>query len=66
MNREEEEKYLDTWGPICLLCNKHVEREDRRVVKAIVPLSNLPEHAAGPVTKYYMVCSNCKENGELI
>lgn len=66
MNKEEREKYLDSWGSKCLLCQQEIERKDKHLVEAIVPLHDLPDHAAGPVTKFYMVCSSCLKDGVLI
>lgn len=66
MTKDEQEFYLDSWHNKCVLCNEVVDRVDMVLMEAIVPLDSMPEHAAGPVAKYYMVCKECKAKGELI
>jgi hypothetical protein len=66
MDKKTQEEALNDWTPICSLCGKETIREDRVLMSAVVPLERLPPHAAGPVTKFYMVCKGCKVKGDLV
>lgn len=57
---EDEQKYLDRWTTGCFLCKKEgVSRDKMHLISTVIPLENLPAHAAGAVKKYVMVCEDC-------
>lgn len=67
MTKEEEEKFLVGWGPVCLCCGREdvLEGTVQYAATSVVITEGLA-HGLPYVGNAYMACKECVDNEELI